>query len=154
MERNSAGQEMIRTPRLIASKTKTANAGSVADNLSATSGNGLLANLLDERGLTRKSQDLVQLGRYLGFLAGRKIPYRRRYLLSVLNGTLEPSKKLTGVILEALAAEVDGGVQGVHLTTPMVCSEKDCLNRFVRNHPSRTRCYICSPVRNGRFVKR
>lgn len=146
---NSAGQGMIRTPRLIASKTKMASTGPVVEEPILETGNGLLADLISERGLTRKSRDLIQLGRYLGFLAGRKIPYRHRYLLSVLNGTLEPSKKLISVILEALAAEVDGGVQGTHLATPMICSKEDCLNRFVRNHPSRTRCYICSPVRSA-----
>ena len=134
-------------PRLIASKPNVASTGFFVDDLSAKGGNGLLAELLIERGLTQKSRDLEQLGRYLAFLVGRKVPYRHRYLLSVLNGTLKPSKKLTGVILEALAAEVDGGVQGMHLTAPIICSEDDCLNRFVRNHPSRIRCYICSPVR-------
>ena len=124
-----------------------AGTGFVVDDLSAKSENGLLAELLSEIGLTRKSRDLEQLGRYLAFLVGRRIPYRHRYLLSVLNETLKPSKKLNSVILEALAAEVDGGVQGIHLAEPRICSEVDCVNRFVRNHPSRTRCYTCSPVR-------
>lgn len=111
---------------------------------------GLLTELLIERGLGPKSRDLDQLGRYLAFLVGRTKAYRHRYLTSILNGTLRPGKKLTGAILEALAVEVDGGVQGSRLAQPRICDEDDCLNRFVSNHPKRIRCYLCSPVRNAK----
>jgi len=110
----------------------------------------LLAELLSERGLTRKSRDLDQLGAYLGFLVGRQSAYPHRYMTSILNGTLKPGRKLIGAILEALAVEVDGGVQATHMAQPKVCSEINCTNRFVSNHPTRIRCYLCSPVRNRR----
>ena len=103
-----------------------------------------LHELLTETGLSRSNRDLDWIGRHLAFAAERPRPYTHRYLLSVLNGTLDAGEPLKEAIRQTLAEEINGSVQGIH---PKVCAIDDCFNRFISNHPRRRKCYTCSPVR-------
>jgi hypothetical protein len=118
-----------------------------ASGLILSIGAAELHELLTETGLSRSNRHLDKIGRYLAFAIGRSRPFTHRYLLSVLNGTLEPGAPLVQAIRQVLAETIDGSVQGIHLLKPRICAEEDCINRFISNHPRRRKCYTCSPVR-------
>lgn len=129
------------------------------------SSNERLSALLDALGLSRKKAHLIVLGKKLALIIGREKPYTYGHLLSVLTCNDYPPGKELGAAIDAALAQVDGmqpqlaaskearvfGPPRADLQNAYIYGETvicpDCVLKFVRDHPLRERCKICSPPR-------
>jgi hypothetical protein len=66
-----------------------------------------LNDLLDALGRSGTKADLEQTARDLSKIADKQPPWTYRYMLSVLNGSLQPSKSLNHA-MRAMALSIDG----------------------------------------------
>jgi hypothetical protein len=93
-------------------------------------------------------------------------PWSWRYVQSVHSGTVAPSKEFNRAV-ESLAAILDGqpaelaSLESVPVFAPhgmlrpgalvwtqaRPCANPGCVLYFVPNHPSRRKCFRCSPIR-------
>lgn len=123
-----------------------------------------LRSLFEESNLSLSTRDVERVGRRLANVIGRGKPFSRRYLISILNGTLVASKSLDNAI-DALLAETDGAnpylvtsatssvyhdknrdLEGAYvMSDAKVC--ENCIMVFVPNVPHRKFCPVCSPPR-------
>jgi hypothetical protein len=126
-----------------------------------------IIDLMVSLGYSDKKRDLIQLGKYLGKLNGRK-PYRWTYISSILKehkitpGAPFQRAVMAGLAitdgttpLQAAAHEVtvfslDSGVTNAMVDTQIrYC--RNCQTRFVPNHWARKFCYLCRPPKIGRI---
>lgn len=125
----------------------------------------LLKSLIDHYGQTLNGQAVQAVADTLNRVDG-KASWSRRYVLSVANETLAPSRRLARAI-EATAASLDDvpvriarAEQVNVLSEPgdirpgsyvmgrsQVCARPGCAVVFVPNHPRRIYCPVCSPPR-------
>jgi len=122
--------------------------------------------LMRRLNLERTERGFKKLGEYLGTIAGRD-PYSVNYVRSIFTGSMKtPGKILIQSLTKAIKANnlvnpLVANSQTVEVLVPpeheigtawimadaIYCSNKGCLVFFVPNHPSRTKCPICSPPR-------
>lgn len=127
-----------------------------------------LARLLKRLGRGTSHAHLAATARELSAVALRTPPWTRRYLASILTGSLEPGPALRAAIANLasgrrLAAPpgsrrvtvvVPAGVRvspgAILATSEQFCAVTGCGARFIPNTPRRRKCYSCSPLRTRR----
>lgn len=91
----------------------------------------------------RKTWDL--LSQKIAQVAGRDSPYSTAYMIALYNGSMKPSPRIREAVDRLIRTfTFASGIVGPQ---PKVCSDPDCSNLFVPNVGTRTKCYICSPIK-------